>query len=105
MERAVLAYDGGFDAAAGIARLKAETGAEVIVVTMDLGQGYVLEDLRDRALAAGALRAHVLDVREAFATNYVLPSLKADAAGAGGIGLERRQRSDGGGARKGRRRR
>lgn len=85
MERAVLAYDGGFDAAAGIARLKTETGAEVIAVTMDLGQGHVLEDLRDRALAAGAVRAHVLDVREAFATNYVLPSLKADATGAGGV--------------------
>jgi argininosuccinate synthase len=84
MERAVLAYDGGFDAAAGIDRLKTETGGEVVAVTMDLGQGYVLEDLRDRALAAGAVRAHVLDVREAFATNYVLPSLKADATAPGG---------------------
>jgi argininosuccinate synthase len=85
MERAVLAYAGGFDVAAAIDLLKAETGAEVIVVTMDLGQGYVLEDLRDRALAAGAARAHVLDLRETFAANYVLPSLKADATAADGV--------------------
>ena len=85
MERAVLAYAGGFDVAAAIGGLKTQTGAEVSVVTMDLGQGHVLEDLRDRALAAGAARAHVLDLREAFATNYVLPSLRADATGAGGV--------------------
>ena len=46
---------------------------------MDLGQGTELEDVRDRALAAGAVRAHVLDVREEFARDYVLPALKADA--------------------------
>lgn len=85
MQRAVLAYAGGFDIAAAIDWLKEQAGAEVSVVTMDLGQGHVLEDLRDRALAAGAARAHVLDLRDAFAANYVLPSLRADATTADGV--------------------
>ena len=37
--------------------------------------------MRDRALAAGAVRAHVLDVREEFARDYVLRALKADRRG------------------------
>ena len=46
---------------------------------MDLGQGKELEQVRDRALATGAARAHVLDLREEFARDYILPALKADA--------------------------
>jgi argininosuccinate synthase len=53
--------------------------AEIVTVTLDLGQGRELEDIRDRALATGAARAHVLDVREEFAEQYVLRALKADA--------------------------
>jgi argininosuccinate synthase len=53
--------------------------AEVVCVTMDLGQGKELESVRERALAAGAVRAHVLDVREQFATQYILPALQAGA--------------------------
>lgn len=52
---------------------------EVVTVTLDLGQDGDLEEIRDRALAAGAVRAHVLDVREEFARDYVLPSLHARA--------------------------
>ena len=79
MERIVLAYSGGLDTSVAIPWLKARYGADVIAVTMDLGQGKELEDVRNRALAAGAVRAHVLDVREEFASGYVVPALKADA--------------------------
>jgi argininosuccinate synthase len=48
-------------------------------VTVDLGQGRALEAVRDRALAAGALRAHVIDGREAFASQYVLRAIRAAA--------------------------
>jgi argininosuccinate synthase len=44
-----------------------------------MGQGKELEAVRDRALATGAVRAHVLDVREEFARGFILPALKADA--------------------------
>jgi argininosuccinate synthase len=79
MKRIVLAYSGGLDTSVAIPWLKARYGADVIAMTMDLGQGKELEDVRNRALAAGALRAHVLDVREEFASSYVVPALKADA--------------------------
>jgi argininosuccinate synthase len=79
MKRIVLAYSGGLDTSVAIPWLKARYGADVVAMTMDLGQGKELEDVRNRALAAGALRAHVLDVREEFATGYVVPALKADA--------------------------
>jgi argininosuccinate synthase len=79
MERIVLAYSGGLDTSVAIPWLREKYHADVIAVTVDLGQGRELEAIRDRALAAGAVRAHVLDAREEFASDYVLPSLKADA--------------------------
>ena len=54
-------------------------GAEVIALMLDFGQGRELEALRDRALAAGAVRAHVLDVADQFAARFLLPALRAGA--------------------------
>ena len=79
MERIVLAYSGGLDTSVAIRWLKEHHHAEIVAVTMDLGQGRELEAVRDKALAIGARRAHVLDLREEFARDFVLPALKADA--------------------------
>jgi argininosuccinate synthase len=79
MERIVLAYSGGLDTSVAIPWMAEKYDAEIIAVTMDLGQGKELEQVRERALATGAIRAHVLDLREEFARDYVLPALKADA--------------------------
>src|SRR5574338_1163770 len=79
MDRIVLAYSGRFDASIAIRWLKEHHDAEIVTVTMDLGQERELESGRDRALAIGATRAHVLDLREPFAHDFVLPALKADA--------------------------
>jgi argininosuccinate synthase len=79
MERIVLAYSGGLDTSVAIPWMVEKYDAEIIAVTMDLGQGKELEEVRERALATGAIRAHVLDLREEFARDYVLPALKADA--------------------------
>jgi argininosuccinate synthase len=79
MERIVLAYSGGLDTSVAIPWMAEKYDAEIIAVTMDLGQGKELEEVRERALATGAIRAHVLDLREEFARDYVLPALKADA--------------------------
>ncbi|HSC27702.1 MAG TPA: argininosuccinate synthase domain-containing protein [Vicinamibacterales bacterium] len=70
MKRVVLAYNGGVETSAAIAWL-AERYDEVVTVTLDLGQGRELTDVRQRALAAGAVRAHVLDAREEFASDYM----------------------------------
>ena len=67
MERIVLAYSGGLDTSVAIPWLSETYGAEVIAVTMDLGQGENLDFARERALATGATGAHVIDVREELA--------------------------------------
>jgi argininosuccinate synthase len=79
MHRIVLAYSGGLDTSVAIPWMAERYDAEIVAVTLDLGQGQDLEEVRDQALATGAARAHVLDVREEFARDYVLPALKADA--------------------------
>jgi len=79
VKRIVLAYSGSLESSAAIAWLREAHHADVIAVTVDLGQRQPLEEVRDRALAAGAVRAHVLDLRETFARDFVIPSLQADA--------------------------
>lgn len=77
--RIVLAYSGGLDTSVAIPWLKETYTAEIIAVTLDLGQGRELSQIRERAMATGAIRCHVLDVREEFAREYVLPALQAGA--------------------------
>jgi argininosuccinate synthase len=79
VKRIVLAFTGGIDTSIAISRLKERHEAEVVTVTLDLGQGQVLEEVRDRALVCGAVRAHVLDVRDEFAAGFIVRALKADA--------------------------
>jgi argininosuccinate synthase len=79
MKKIVLAYTGGVTTSAAIAWLRAEHRAEVVTVTVDVGQGHALEHVRERALAIGAVRAHVVDAREEFARDFVLPALHAGA--------------------------
>lgn len=79
MDRIVLAYSGGLDTSVAVKWLADKYDAEIVAVTMDLGQGKELDDIRERALSVGAVRAHVVDVREEFCNEYVLPALQADA--------------------------
>ncbi len=79
-ERIVLAYSGGLDTSVAIGWLADETGAEIVAVAADVGQGGEdLEVIRQRALACGAVEAVIADVREEFADNYLLPALQANA--------------------------
>ena len=75
----MLAYSGGLDTSVAIPWLKEKYGAEIIAVTLDLGQGRELNQIRERAMSTGAIRCHVLDVRDEFARDYILPALQADA--------------------------
>ncbi|HVW79728.1 MAG TPA: argininosuccinate synthase [Mycobacteriales bacterium] len=79
-DRVVLAYSGGLDTSVAIGWIAAETGAEVIAVAADVGQGGEdLQVIRERALACGAVEAVVVDARNEFADEYCLPALKANA--------------------------
>ncbi|HSK25907.1 MAG TPA: argininosuccinate synthase [Jiangellales bacterium] len=78
-ERVVLAYSGGLDTSVAIGWIAERTGAEVVAVAVDLGQGGEdLETIRKRALDCGAVEAYVADAREEFAAEYCLPALKAN---------------------------
>ena len=79
-ERVVLAYSGGLDTSVAIGWIAEQTGAEVVAVAADVGQGGEdLEVVRKRALACGAVEAEVLDLRDEFADRYCLPALRAGA--------------------------
>ncbi|MFL6281090.1 MAG: argininosuccinate synthase [Vicinamibacterales bacterium] len=79
MKRIVLAYSGGLDTSVAVSWLAEKYGAQIIAVTLDLGQGEDLTNVRERALALGAVRAHVIDGREEFVRDYVLRALQARA--------------------------
>jgi argininosuccinate synthase len=79
-ERIVLAYSGGLDTSVAIGWIAEETGAEVVAVAVDVGQGGEdLDTIRKRALACGAVEAVVTDARDEFAERYCLPALQANA--------------------------
>ena len=79
MNRIVLAYSGGIVTSVAIPWLAEKYDAEIVTMTLDVGQGVELADVRQRALAAGAVRAHVIDAREEFVRDYILPALQAGA--------------------------
>jgi argininosuccinate synthase len=79
-ERIVLAYSGGLDTSVAIGWIAEETGAEVVAVAVDVGQGGEdLDTIRKRALDCGAVEAVVTDARDEFAEQYCLPALQANA--------------------------
>ncbi|OZV73855.1 argininosuccinate synthase [Micromonospora echinospora] len=79
-ERVVLAYSGGLDTSVAIPYLAEQTGAEVIAVAVDVGQGGEdLDAIRQRALDCGAVESEVVDAREEFAAEYCLPAMRANA--------------------------
>lgn len=73
----VLAYSGSAESTSAIRTLVEQHRAEVVTLTVDVGQSGELQQVRDRALAAGAARAHVIDARDEFARAYALPALQA----------------------------
>jgi argininosuccinate synthase len=78
MTRIVLACSGSLDSSVAIPWLADRDAAEIIAVTIDLGQAKeVLEEIRDRALATGALRAHVIDARDLYLRDHVMRGLRA----------------------------
>jgi argininosuccinate synthase len=78
-KRVVLAYSGGLDTSVAVRWMIEEMGVEVITVACDVGQGGDWDAVRERATAAGAVEAVVVDCREEFARDYCGPALRANA--------------------------
>ena len=89
MSRIVFAYSGSARASIALRWMIEAWQAEVVTLTLDLGQRDELDAVRERALACGAIRAHVLDERERFARDYLLRALRAGAASDAGYPLGR----------------
>jgi argininosuccinate synthase len=79
MKKVVLAYSGGLDTSVILKWIQETYGCEVIAYVADLGQREDLEGIRARALATGAARVVVEDLRETFVRDYVFPALRANA--------------------------
>ena len=78
--RVLLLYSGGLDTSVMLKWIQDEYEAEVVALTVNLGQpGEDYEVVRGKALRLGALDCHVVDAREEFARDYVLPAIKANA--------------------------
>ncbi|MGZ4164297.1 MAG: argininosuccinate synthase [Tumebacillaceae bacterium] len=77
-KKLVLAYSGGLDTSVAIKWLN-EKGYEVIALSLDVGEGKDLEFVKNKALQVGAAKSYMIDAREIFAKEFILPSLKANA--------------------------
>ena len=83
-KRVVLAYSGGLDTSVAVRWLIENEGAEVIAVAVDVGQNAEADEadwdaIRERALAAGAVEATVVDARREMAQDFCVPALMANA--------------------------
>jgi argininosuccinate synthase len=86
--RVLLLYSGGLDTSVMLKWIQDEYEAEVVALTVNLGQpGEDFEVVKGKALKLGALDCHVVDAREVFARDYVLPAIKANALYGGGYPL------------------
>ncbi len=79
INKVVLAYSGGLDTSVILKWLRETYGCEVIAFCADLGQGEDLPEVKRKALAVGASRVYVEDLRELFARDYIFPMLRASA--------------------------
>jgi argininosuccinate synthase len=78
-EKIVLAYSGGLDTSVLIKWLQEKYNAEVITVTVNVGQPENLKEVEEKAKKLGVLKHYSIDAKNEFATEYVFPAIKANA--------------------------
>ncbi|QPJ63109.1 MAG: argininosuccinate synthase [Candidatus Nitronauta litoralis] len=79
LNRIVLAYSGGLDTSVIIQWLKENYQSEVVAFCADIGQGAELDPVREKALATGACKVYVEDLKLEFARDFLFPMLRANA--------------------------
>ncbi|MCG3417763.1 argininosuccinate synthase [Oceanobacillus jordanicus] len=77
-EKIVLAYSGGLDTSVAVKWLQDKYNYDVIAVALDVGEGKDLEFVKEKALKVGAIKSYVIDAKELFANQFVLPALKSN---------------------------
>jgi len=77
--KVVLAYSGGLDTSIAIKWIKEHYNLDVIAVNIDVGIEYDPAAVRQKALDTGAIKAVVINAREEFVTDFIFPTLQADA--------------------------
>src|SRR5688500_12696477 len=86
--RVLLLYSGGLDTSVMLKWIQDHYEAEVVALTLNLGQpGEDYDVIKGKAMNLGALDCFVVDAREEFAEEYVLPAIKANALYGGGYPL------------------
>ena len=80
VKKIVLAYSGGLDTSVILRWLRDNYRAEVVAFTADLGQGDELEPINEKALATGACKVYIEDLKEEFVSDFVFPAVKANLA-------------------------
>ncbi len=78
-EKIVLAYSGGLDTSVCIKWLQEKYNYDVIALCLDLGEGKDVEAVRQKALNLGAIKSYMINVKDLFANEYIVPALKANA--------------------------
>ncbi len=78
-KKVVLAYSGGLDTSVIVPWLIENYGVEVVCFTADLGQGEELEGLHAKAVASGASKLVIHDLRSEFLTDFIFPTMRAGA--------------------------
>jgi argininosuccinate synthase len=79
INKIVLAYSGGLDTSIILKWLKNEYGCKVVAFSADLGQGDELDPVREKALATGADKVYIDDLKEEFVRDFVFPMFRANA--------------------------
>jgi argininosuccinate synthase len=88
VHRVLLLYSGGLDTSVMLKWIQDSYGAEVVCLTVNLGQpGEDYDVIEGKARQLGALECHVVDAREQFAQEYLAPAIKANALYGGGYPL------------------
>ena len=79
MDKVVLAYSGGLDTSVAVAWLREQYDVDVVTLTVDVGGGSLRPGVAERAIAAGASKAYVVDGKKKFVERFVWPALQAGA--------------------------
>lgn len=78
-QKAVLAFSGGLDTSVVVKYLQEKHDMDVVTVTVDVGQGDDYKKIADKAKKLGVKKHYHVDSKKEFVTDYIFPSIKANA--------------------------